>query len=209
MKRQLSRFLLAVAALALHPALSGRAADVGPYFRLDGGASFVEGTGLEIDGLPGHLSLDTGFRVDGIFGYRLNRWLGVEFEGGFQDNSVSSLSLEGQTAHPGSDSHLYQIPLLANVVFRYENSTAFIPYVGAGAGGVLSRLKIYGDDDQTAVFALQAKAGLIYKIMEDAWVDVGYKFLGTAEQGYNIGGSNLKTKEVYSHFLGASVVWNF
>ena len=196
----------AVIGLSLLPA---GATEPGPYVKADGGANFITGTELKINGFPGGLSLDTGFRADGIFGYQFNSWLAVEFEGGFMQNSVRSISLQGQTSYPQEHSYFQQVPLLANVVVRYENSTDFIPYLGAGAGGVISRLKIEGNSDDEAAFAFQAKAGLIYKIEETAWLDIGYKLLGTTEQTFGIGGDQLKTKDMLNHFIGASVTWLF
>jgi opacity protein-like surface antigen len=208
-ERSTSFWLLAASSLVVLWARPARAADPGPYLRADGGVNFVTGTHLDIEGLPGNLSLNTGFRVDGAFGYQFAPWLAVEFEGGFIQNSVRSLSLQDQTASPVGDSHLRQYPLLLNAVVRYENPTEFIPYLGVGVGGVLSTLKISGDSDNDSVLAFQAKAGVIYKIEEQAWVDIGYKLLGTAEQSYQIGGVHLQTKDVLNHFVGLSVIWNF
>jgi opacity protein-like surface antigen len=200
---------LAAAILLTLPASPAHAADYGPYVKADGGANFVTGTHLDIDGSPGNLSLDTGFRVDGAFGYQFQPWLAVEFEGGFIQNSVRSVTLNNLTGSPQGDSNLHQIPLLLNVVLRYQNSTEFVPYLGLGAGGVLSTLKLSGTSDNDAVVAFQAKAGIIYKIMEEAWLDVGYRFLGTAAQSYDIGGAHLKTNDVFNHFIGLTVIWSF
>lgn len=199
----------AAAMLILLAAPPARADEPGPYIRADGGVNFVTGTHLEIDGFPGSLSLDAGFRVDGAFGYRFNRWLAVEFEGGMAENSIRSISLQNETASPPGDSSLRQFPLMVNFVGRYENATDFVPYLGVGAGGVLSTLRISGNSDNDAVIGLQAKAGIIYKIEEQAWVDIGYKLLGTAEQRYQIGGVQLRTKDLLNHFIGLSVIWNF
>jgi len=182
---------------------------LGPYLKADGGVDIISGPDFKVGGSSGDLSLDTGYRVDGVAGYGLSRWLAVELEGGLIDHSVSSLTLRGLTIHPEGDSTFTEVPLLANVVFRYENPTDYVPYIGLGAGGVFSELKFSGDKDNDTVFALQAKVGLIYKLQEQAWLDVGYKFLGTAEQSYSISGMTLKTDQVYSHFFGVSVIWKF
>jgi len=182
---------------------------LGPYLKADGGISFISGPDFTAGGSPGDLSLDTGYRVDGVAGYGLSRWVAVELEGGIIEHSVSSLTLHGLTLHPEGDSSYSEVPFLANAVFRYENESDFVPYVGLGAGGVLSELKFSGDKDKDTVFALQGKVGLIYKLQEQAWLDASYKFLGTAEQSYSIGGTTLKTDQVYSHFFGVSVIWKF
>jgi len=99
------------------------------------------------------------------------------------------------------------VPLLANVVFRYENSTKFVPYLGGGAGGAVSMVSATGTDTDT-VFAYQAKTGVAYQLTENVMLDLGYKFFSTAEQSYFLT-SPFKLKDVYNHFVGASLTWKF
>ena len=195
-----------VTAMTARPA---GAADSGLYLKLDGGAAFSPGLNLDINGMPGHLSLDTGYRVDGTVGYWLSPWLAAELEGGFLRNPIETISLENMVGHPEGSSYLRQVPLLFNLVARYENRTAFTPYVGVGAGGVISDFRLSDNGDQETVVALQAKVGLIYKLEPQAWVDFTYQVLGTDNQNYRIAGVDFHTDKVLSHFLGVSVIWNF
>lgn len=70
-------------------------------------------------------------------------------------------------------------------------------------------LRLWDDDAKDAVFAWQAKAGVMYKIDERAWLDAGYKLFATAEQDYQFAGVKFMTKEVFNHFIGVSVIWKF
>ncbi len=201
---------LALGSLGLIFAVLGaRAQSFGPYLKVDGGVNIVPDTSADIGGTGGKISFDSGYRVDAAIGYEFNRWVALEVGGGYSDNSVSQLTRGSLPARLDGSSSLSEIPLLLDVVVRYENETDFMPYVGAGAGGVLSSLKISGNSDDDAVFAWQAKAGVIYKIDEMAWIDAGYKLLVTDQQEYLIGLMPVKTKEVYNHFFGLSVVWKF
>lgn len=180
----------------------------GPYLKVDGGLNIVADDDIQIGDSSGKLSLDLGYRVDGTVGYEFGRWVALEIEGGYAHNTVDKLTLGPLVAHP-EDSSLTQIPMLLNVVVRYENETGFVPYIGAGAGGVITTLKISGDKDTDAVFAWQGKAGVIYKIDEQAWLDAGYKLFSTAEENFQLGAVPLKTKEFFNHFFGVSVIWKF
>ncbi len=186
-----------------------QAESFGPYLKVDGGVNLTADTDVTIAGAGGSLSLDAGYRFDAIVGYEFNRWVALELEGGYADNSVDKLTLGPLVNSLSGESSLRQIPLLANVVVRYENQTDFVPYLGAGAGGVFSSLKISDTKDDDTVFAWQGKVGVIYKIDEQAWLDVGYKLLGTEEQSYRLGAVPLKTKQMFNHFFGLSVIWKF
>jgi len=205
---RLTSIFLASIVLAMLPVASASAQNSGPYLRVDGGANLIQDVNVQIGGLPGNLSLDAGYRVDAAAGYEFNRWLAIEVEGGYFENSIRSVNLHNQGAHL-EDSSLSGIPFLGNVVLRYENSTDFVPYLGMGAGGVLASLKISGDKDSNSVFAYQAKIGVIYKIEERAWIDVGYKLLVAEDQNFNVGGTPVQTERTFNHFVGVSVIWKF
>ncbi|RPI94670.1 MAG: porin family protein, partial [Chloroflexi bacterium] len=148
------------------------------------------------------------FRVDGAIGYDLNRWVSLEVEVGYFYSSAESLTLASQTEHL-DDTEFEGIPMLANVVLHWPNRSDFIPYVRGGAGGVVSMLTVLGDSDDNVVFAYQIGVGVIYNLDERAWIDVGYKFLATADPEFQIGSVSLKASEVRHHFIGGSVTWRF
>jgi opacity protein-like surface antigen len=206
--RPVYRYCFLSVLLVIALTLPAQAAVPGWYAKVDGGANLLAGTGADIGGESGHLAFDSGFRVDAILGYELNHWLAFEVEGGWIENTISSVTLHQQQEHL-PDSSLNEVPLLGNAILRYENDSPFVPYVGIGAGGLMSKLQISGDKDTDIEFAYQAKIGLIYKLEEQAWIDIGYKLLVSVEQKYQLGGAAVRTDEIFNHFIGGSVTWRF
>jgi opacity protein-like surface antigen len=185
-----------VAGAVATPALRASAADSGPYLTLDAGANFMQPVTVQSSGNPSHSTdIDTGWRVGLIGGYNLNSWAAVELETGFSDNNIHNSSAWFGT-----------IPVLGNVVFRYENQSQFVPYIGVGAGGAEALVQGGGSGDKSDfVFAYQAKLGVDYKINENMMIDVGYKFFGTADETFG----DTKVKDVYANFIGLSFTWKF
>ena len=189
---------LIVAAAVATPALRASAADsgtsAGPYLTLDGGVNIMQDVTVESRGFSDKVKMDTGFRVGLIAGFNLNEWAALELESGFLYNSVKD-----------SDTWLGTVPVLGNVVFRLENASGFVPYIGAGAGGAYTMVRDGGADDSDFVFAYQGKIGVAYQISPCMALDVGYKFFGTAEQKYD----NFKLTDIYNHYIGISLTWKF
>ena len=195
---KLSRIALTliVAAGVATPALRASAADAGPYLTLDGGVNILQDLTVKQPGSASKkVEMDTGFRVGAIGGYNLNEWVGLELESGFMYNGFRGMN----------DAWYGAVPILGNVVFRYENSSGFVPYIGAGAGGAYTMVEGNGTDKSDFVFAYQGKVGVAYQISANMAVDVGYKFFGTADQKYD----NTKVKDVYAHYIGLSLTLNF
>jgi opacity protein-like surface antigen len=204
----IARITVTVSSLLLVLGMSCLAQDARPYLKLDAGANFAEGGSFSLGGEPADFKFNTGFRVGLAGGYQLNSWAAIELESGVIANTIRSIVLNGRTAQP-NNAWLGKVPLLANAVFRYENSTDFVPYVGVGAGGAAGVLNISDDDDKTIVFAYQAMAGVIYKLDEEAWVDIGYKFFANGDEKYSVGGVSVEANRVRNHFIGLSVHWRF
>ena len=195
---KLSRIALTliVAAGVATPALRLSAADAGPYLTLDGGVNIMPDVTIAPAGAASFKrQMDTGFRVGAIGGYNLNEWVGLELESGFMYNGFRGIN----------DTWYGAVPILGNVVFRYENSSGFVPYIGVGAGGAYTMVQGGGNDQSDFVFAYQAKVGVAYKISDNMAVDLGYKFFGTAEQKYD----NFKLTDIYAHYVGLSITLKF
>lgn len=180
----------------------------GPYLKLDAGINYIPDTSLTIGSYGGEMSLDGGFRLMATAGYYVNSWLAVELEGGYFDNNIGTVTLRDMTSHPDKSSYS-GVPVLANVLFRYENPSDFVPFIGIGAGGTRSSLRISGETDSEIVFALQAQAGVIYKIDEQAWLEAGYRLLGMPKQSYDLNGLSIETDQVLTHFFGVGAIWKF
>ncbi len=188
-----------VAAAVVTPALQANAADsskdTGVYMKMDAGVNIMQDATRKSGAVSAKIPMDMGFRVGLIGGYDLAKWAAIELETGFLYNGVKDSGITWFGA----------VPVLANLVFRYENDSKFVPYIGAGAGGAWTMVEGNSMNESTFVFAYQAKAGVAYEISPSMSVDVGYKFFSTAEQKY----TGLKVTDVYCHFIGLGFTYKF
>ena len=188
-----------VAAAVVTPALQANAADsskdTGVYMKMDAGVNIMQDATGKSGAGSAKIPMDMGFRVGLIGGYDLAKWAAIELETGFLYNGVKD---SGSTWFGA-------VPVLANLVFRYENDSKFVPYIGAGAGGAWTMVEGNSMNESTFVFAYQAKAGVAYEISPSMSVDVGYKFFSTAEQKY----TGFKVTDVYCHFIGLGFTYKF
>ena len=160
----------------------------GPYFHADLGISIVQDIDTSVAGVPGRLELDPGPRFSIGAGYVLYTdaayETAVQFETGVIYNSPSKL--KGDGFESSADGDFYQVPFLADIIYSFKVTPRLAPYIGIGGGGVYSRLSInnldgFPVDSSTDEFdaAVQAMAGLRYKLDERNELGVGYKFLAT------------------------------
>lgn len=189
----------------LFPALSfclypARAQEWSPggYLNAYGGANLMNDIAVTT-GVQSYKGADIGYRAGLAMGYEFQPWLGLEFETGFQENSLKDLH----------SSSVKAMPLLVNAVFRYRNASRIVPWLGVGAGGAVSTLDAPAGADISLVFAYQATLGVEYELTPQLRAGLLYKFFGTADQDYSIAGSHVQAKDAYSHFLGANLSWNF
>jgi len=152
----------------------------GLYLNAGAGVSIAEKVNVNKFGVPTSgvkADFDPGVRLSVAGGYSLNKFLGAELETGFIYNSVKSVTGAGSV-----DASLSHVPIIANVVLRYEQpDVKWVPYAGAGAGGDLSILTLdnVGNVDGTSSsfeFAWQAFAGVRYKLNEKMSIGAGYKY---------------------------------
>jgi hypothetical protein len=138
--------------------------------------------------------LDPGFAVHGGFGQQMLPWLAIEAQGGFLYNSASSAgSLD--TLNPS----LLQVPLFMNIVLQPVPERRFVPFVGAGAGAVVSWLDVdgvlnpgsptpvYTDGSSTeAAFAYQGFAGLRLRVGREGEIALTYRLLGAGSPAWGL-----------------------
>jgi opacity protein-like surface antigen len=155
----------------------------------------------------------TGFRLDISFGYEVMPNLYVGAETGWTRNELDKIA--GSSVGGGTTIDLYQIPILATVVYHIPlQDEHWKPYVGAGIGGVSSLLAIDtpGNDDtgDAFAFAYQLKVGIAYAFDANWQVDVGYKFMGVAEHDWDTDEfGTVQGGALYNHALQASFTYNF
>jgi len=205
-----------VSAALLMSAAGARAADWSDNFYLSAGvgdmfqqkASFIE------EGNVRNATFDPGIRADINLGYNLNDSWAVELESGFMWNSIDTIN-GVFLASVSQNIDMSSVPILANVIYKMPTKTPCTPYLGVGAGGVVSMFDLnnrgtdYRDTDFT--FAYQAEAGLDYALSKNISIGIAYKFLGTLNQRYYLSGlsDHIKIDGVYIHSVVAKLTWTF
>ncbi len=195
-----------------------------PYFRVGMGPAFTEaGTITEFGGSAAgnRISYDTGIALDTAVGFSFNPWIAVELETGFIDNGISHVN-----GFVLDDTDLYNVPIMANVTFKYNiPRTIITPYVGAGVGGSIvgfdtdyfsnGRVYVYGNSEDF-VFAYQFYAGVRIEINNRTSIVLGYKYFATDDTRFTYesaypGGPDLHLgiSGVRSHVVTLSVNLKF
>jgi opacity protein-like surface antigen len=155
---------------------------------------------------------DAGLRLDLDAGYRFNKSWAVELETGFIYNSISSVQVtvsSNGVPHTGKvnnpDVSLYQVPILANVIYTVPLDGKVKPYVGAGVGGVWTMVDGSGTSESAFAFGWQAMAGADYQINDKWSAGLAYKLLGTGECDWG----GVKTDSFLTHSIVAVVSYKF
>jgi opacity protein-like surface antigen len=140
--------------------------------------------------------------------------LSVELQTGA---SASDINTSGSTAlaFAGNNADIYQIPLLANVIFKAPLPGGLMPYVGAGFGGAVTELEVYqhhfyqSDTDITPAY--QAMAGVKFALNRHTQLGVGYRFLGTTAHTWfaDNPGAYTPTGPTFSHSIVGTLTISF
>lgn len=159
------------------------------------------------------LDLDPGARLSVAGGYNFCPTFGIQLETGFIHNSVDGSDGDMSFGH---------VPLLADVVFRYDQPDCkWVPYAGAGAGGDLSIISldhvrapngaVVDGSDSDIVFAWQLFAGLRYKINDKMSVGGGYKFYSANGARWDVEDSfgDIRTGRAQVHSIGVDFNFKF
>jgi opacity protein-like surface antigen len=184
------------------------------YFNVDAGGTIAREATLRsfFGATPGEkIEFDPGVRFGAAGGYNFCPIGSIELETGFMHNTVKRL---GSGAGNG-DAELSHVPLMANVVLRYDQGNCpVIPYIGAGAGGDISVVNldhvtfnsVFADgSDSTIQFAWQAFAGLRFKLNDKMSVGASYKYYRTDPASWDFAGFTdgiqIGRSEVHSFML--------
>ena len=191
------------------------------YISADIGGVILQDTTAKNAGAK--IAFNPGVRGDLTFGYQIAPPIAVEFETGSIWNSLSTQNGLYISAS-GLNVDLFQIPFLANLVFRLPPRNGFSAYIGGGVGGVASQFDVSNPNDNggffnsenhitdtDVTFAYQGKIGLTYSFNPNMEVGVGYKFLGTLDHTWFKGDPAFftHTDPIYSHSFLASFTWKF
>jgi opacity protein-like surface antigen len=191
------------------------------YLSADAGAAFTQDASVQLSdfGNSGDVKFDTGLRAGLNFGYHVTRSFAVELESGVIWNDVQSI--QGNSPDAGASATLYQIPVLANVIYKPWHG-AFQPYIGVGCGGAASVFDISNVSQSSRfapyypslnstdwAFAYQAELGVNYALCRCVDLGLAYKFFGTTSHDWSSNGLELKTDGIITHSITASVTWKF
>jgi opacity protein-like surface antigen len=191
----------------------GSAAAQGQNFYLNAGLGVALADDVSIDEFivptPGlELDLDPGIRLSVAGGYNFNDYVGVQLETGLIHHEVKGVKGGGSI-----DASLGHVPLLANVVFRYDQPDCrWVPFIGAGAGGDVSVIDLdhvfapngsrVDGAGSSLVFAWQVFAGARYRLNDAMSLGAGYKFFSaqgaTWEVSHTAGDIESGTARVHS-----------
>jgi hypothetical protein len=185
---------------------------------LDGRLSWFGGTNTYTDDL--NLEFDLGFAMAGGFREKFQSWLAVEFEAGLFYHSLDQATTPAGRVWT-LDFDLYQVPIMLNVVFELPGEHRVTPFVGGGAGAMVSWLetgiRLPADDgtwlpvDESSVeaaFAYQAFAGLRLRTGDAGAISLTYRLVGGGSPTWGLepaglGGDvgSLKVEDIVVHAL--------
>ena len=214
-----SMLLSAVAAASLSLAAgSALAADLPPeepivdtvwYLGVFGGASWAD---LD-NGVPDNhddFNLDTeiGWTAGGVLGINFVEHVRGEIEVSYAQYNLDDCDGPG-CGSPGDHGDIAALYALANLWWDLDFGGGGLfggggaPYIGGGAGAAMLDLDFAQNNDNEWAFAFQAGAGFRFGLGGPVTVDVGYRFKGIPDVGFNNG----LDAELYSH--NAQIGLNF
>ncbi|HEY5657902.1 MAG TPA: porin family protein [Myxococcota bacterium] len=163
----------------------------GPYAEFRGGGILVPSVDMELSGEPGKQTadFDAGFAVSGALGYRFTRNVRAEGELSYRQAEIGDLSFPSVGSLNGQW-NLGAFTAMANVIYDIDyRDLPVVPYVGAGIGFGLVRLD--GEhtaplrvDDDSPELAWNAMAGVRFRVIGNALVSVGYRYLATTDPAF-------------------------
>ena len=188
--------LMAAAALILLP---GAAAAQGSlYGELRGGAAFLTDSDVDSDAFSAvgfddvELSFDTGWLIEGAFGYAHESGLRGELALGYRENDADEFEGEflGSSASLDADGTLDVITTMGNIYYDFNLGTYggatgalanLVPFIGGGIGAAFMDIDDDSADDDDTVFAWQVTAGLAYHFTPNVAGTVSYAYFSTSD----------------------------
>lgn len=105
---------------------------------------------------------------------------------GFDEEQLDGIELDGTTLRlkQGSIAKQRQLAVMANVTYDIPVDGAVQPYVGAGLGGVSSRLAGFGEKDNEFKFAWQVRAGAAFVVSDNFALTADYTYRQSGKTNY-------------------------
>jgi opacity protein-like surface antigen len=160
------------------------------------------------------VSFDPGISANLNFGYNITDALAVEFQTGVASSEINTSGSQA-LVFSGYSADIYQVPIMANFIFKVPIPGGLTPYFGVGYGGAVTTLESYrrgyyvSDTDITPAY--QAIAGLRVALNRRTEVGVGYRFLATSSHTWFADSQNLYTPTgpTFSHSILATLSMSF
>jgi len=210
LNKRFAALLTFVLALPLLVAAPAQAEGEGLYLSLGAGASFPEDSDVTGTGVNVTADLDTGYSIIGAVGHGYRNGLRGEFELGYRDIDVNSVS--GVTTGSGD---VGVFSFMVNGYYDFKNKTKWTPYLGLGIGGA----KVSADavtpigssvlDDSDLVFAYQGIAGLTYQVNNQLGLFADYRYFATADPDFTLDSGTDVESEFSDHRVMVGLRWHF
>jgi len=197
----------------LFSTLASQAGGAGqPYVSIGGGVSLIndvdiKGIDFGFDDVDAKIEMNPGVRVDVAVGYMIARDWAIEVQSGLTWNEVDKITAEymGDEMSENVDADLFQIPIMANLIYRMPLDSPFKPWIGAGAGGIFSMINGDDVDENDFTFAFQGMAGLDYELNESTSIGLGYKFMVNLDPEFD----DVEMDDIYTHAIMAFFRFQF
>jgi opacity protein-like surface antigen len=152
-------------------------------------------------GANSEVSFDGGYNFSAALGYRPLKYMRLEAEVFHTKSDNDQFTVGG--ASTGLNGDFSTMAIMANLMFDFENSTRFTPYVGVGGGAATVDFDTGGASGDDNVWAYQLKTGIAYSpiSMPNLDLTLGYRLLGTTDATIN--GTDLEGLVSHSAEVGA------
>ena len=153
--------------------------------------------------------VDPGFVAGVAIGVALENHLRFEGEFGYHGSSID----DAQFFVPGESLDIDVFSVMANGYYDLDLNGPLKPYVGAGLGFGFIHAESenflgFTDTDTDVGFAYQLMAGVAFDVSPRAAITLGYRYFGTTDPDFSVGGANFDT-EFKSHEFLAGVRFRF
>lgn len=203
-------FLLAAGIASVATAALGQDHPSGQYYVSGGmGAAFEQE--LRVRGAD-LIDFHNGVRADVAVGYQACSYFAAELATGVIWNSADKIGGVSVTSF-GNSLDLYQVPVLANVIFTTPAWRGIRAYLGGGVGGDVATIDferpLGSIHDTDLTFGYQGFAGVNCQMSKRLELGVGYKFLRSESHNWIENDVTLKTAGTGVHSVTASLTWKF
>lgn len=204
-----SKRLWVLALLASTAPVAVQAQPTGYYAGLGAGLNIAADSNVSGSGINVDADFSEGPAAAAALGYRYDSGFVGEFELGYRDNDVDSVS--GATGQGSVDSW----SLMANLRYEFDVNAPIRPYVGAGLGGARVNVdgagpiggSLIGDHD--TVFAYQGIAGAAYGVTEQIELFGDYRYFATMDPDLTTNAGASVEGEHENHTLLFGLRWSF